>query len=121
MFLKHLDDCEEILANDGCRLREMLHRDRDDVDEPYSFAWATIEPGQGTLPHRLRNQTEFYWVVSGSGRMHVGEETEIVNPGDAVLVPKNELQWIENTGTDPLRIILVVSPPWMAKDDVREP
>ena len=121
MFLKRLQDCEEIVANDGCRLRELLHRDRDSVGEPYSLAWATIDPGKNTLPHRLREQSELYWVVSGQGRIHVGEKTAEVNPGDAVLVPQNELQWIENAGTDPLCVVLIVSPPWMAEDDVREP
>ncbi|MEE8105382.1 MAG: cupin domain-containing protein [Planctomycetota bacterium] len=121
MLLKRLQDSEEILANDGCRLRELLHRDRDSVDEPYSLAWATIDPGKSTLPHRLREQSELYWVVSGQGRIHVGEETSAVHPGDAILVPKNELQWIENAGTDPLCVVLIVSPPWMAEDDVREP
>ena len=28
MLIKHESDCPEIIANDGCRLRELLHPDR---------------------------------------------------------------------------------------------
>ena len=37
MFIKRLDDCVEIIANDGCRLKEILHSDRDDVELPLSL------------------------------------------------------------------------------------
>jgi len=40
MLIKHEKDCPEITANDGCRLRELLHPDRDGADLSYSFAIA---------------------------------------------------------------------------------
>ena len=82
MQITRLAECEEIIANDGCFLREFLHRDRDPVDQPYSLAWGAIDPGAHTLPHQLRNQSEAYWFVTGEGRMHIGEETETVRAGD---------------------------------------
>ena len=50
MFIKRLDDCEEIIANDGCRLKEVLHADRDALDLPYSLAFAWVDPGKAPLP-----------------------------------------------------------------------
>ena len=72
MFIKRLDDCEEIIANDGCRLKEVLHADRDALDLPYSLAFAWVDPGKATLPHKLASQDEVYTIFKGSGIMHIG-------------------------------------------------
>ena len=40
MLIKRLDNCEEIIANDGCRLKAVLHADRDGVELPYSLVFA---------------------------------------------------------------------------------
>ncbi|MHC4223528.1 MAG: cupin domain-containing protein [Planctomycetota bacterium] len=119
MLVKRLDDCPEILANDGCRLRELLHPDRDDADLGYSLALARVDPGERTLPHRLRRQTEVYLMLDGEGRMHIGEETEELGKGDAVVIPAGAVQWIENTGQEVLFFAALVSPPWQAEDDLR--
>ena len=119
MFVKKLQGCEEIIANDGCRLREVLHPDRDGVDVPYSLAMAWVDPGQATLPHRLQDQTELYSIVRGRGRMHIGAESTEVEEGDSILVPRASVQWIENTGVEVLQFTCLVSPPWKPEDDVR--
>lgn len=120
MLRKRTGDCREITANDGCRLREILHPDRDGVDVPYSLAVARVEPGGATLPHRLLAQSELYWILEGRGTMHVGDASARVEEGEAILVPPGVVQWIENSGSDELRFTVTVSPPWRAEDDVRE-
>ena len=87
MLIKRMDACEEIVANDGCRLRELLHPDRDEADVGYSVALAWVDPGERTLPHVLRNQTEVYLVLQGTGRMHIGDDSAGVAEGDLVVVP----------------------------------
>ena len=119
MLIKRLSACEEILANDGCRLRELLHPDRDPVDLRHSLAIAWVDPGETTLPHRLRERTEVYFVMAGFGRMHIEDETEEVAPGDVVVIPAGAEQWIENIGREELQFAAIVDPPWQAEDDVR--
>ena len=119
MLIKRLDDCLEILANDGCRLRELLHPDRDDADVGYSLALAWVDPGERTVPHRLRRQTEVYLILKGTGRMHVGDQSDELAGGDAVVIPTGAVQWIENTGSEVLHFAALVSPPWQAEDDLR--
>lgn len=119
MLIKRMDRCEEIVANDGCRLRELLHPDRDETDIPYSVALAWVDPGERTLPHLLQNQTEVYLVLRGTGRMHIDEESADVEEGDLVEIPRGATQWIENTGDETLHFAALVSPPWRAEDDVR--
>jgi mannose-6-phosphate isomerase-like protein (cupin superfamily) len=118
MLIKHEKDCKEIIANDGCRLRELLHPDRDPADISYSLAIAYVEPGQSTYPHYLR-QTEVYYIIQGLGRLHIGDEVEDVYEGDAVVIPPEQKQWIENIGQNVLVFAAIVSPPWRAEDDVR--
>ena len=119
MLIKSLESSTEIIANDGCRLREVLHPDRDPVDLPYSLAFARVDSGQSTYPHLLKAQTEVYTILEGRGRMHIGDETRDVQAGDSVVIPPTSSQWIENTGEGVLRFTALVSPPWRAEDDVR--
>lgn len=118
MFIKKSGNCEEFTASDGCRLRELLHPKNDPVELPYSIAVARVEAGKQTYRHILK-QTEIYYILSGTGRMHVNEEIQEVKEGDAILIPPGSIQWLENTGMTELRFIAIVSPPWAAQDDVR--
>lgn len=118
MFVKNSRDCEEFTANDGCRIRELLHPKNDPVELPYSMAIARIAVGGESYRHQLR-QTEIYYIQKGCGKMHINGETQGVATGDVVLIPTGATQWIENTGQNELEFIAIVSPPWQEEDDRR--
>lgn len=119
IFAKHLNDCEEFSANDGCRLRELLHPKNDSIELPYSFSVATVDPGKSTYRHYLK-QSEVYFILKGHGRLHVEDSSREVYEGDAALVPPEKEQWLENIDNNsPLEFIAIVSPPWRAEDDIR--
>ncbi len=118
MLIKHEKDCPEIIANDGCRLRELLHPERDAARISYSLAVAYVEPGKSTFRHSLR-QAEVYYIMQGIGRMHLGEEAREVQTGDAIYIPAEQAQWIDNIGANNLVFAAIVSPPWRDEDDVR--
>jgi len=118
MFTKSLSDCVSLVANDGCRVWEILHPKNDALDLPYSFALAEVAVGECSYRHRLV-QTEVYYVLAGRGLMHVDDEARELSVGDAVVIPGGAVQWIENRGDEALRFIAVVSPPWTADDDER--
>ena len=118
MFMKSLRDCPALIANDGCRLFEVLHPRNDDVPLPSSLAVAEVMPGEASYRHRLA-QLEVYYVLTGTGCMHVDDAARTVGAGDAVVIPAGAVQWIENRGSDVLRFIAVVSPPWTAAGDER--
>ena len=121
MWLRRGVDWREIVANDGSRLRELLHPDRGGPEVSYSVAVARVDPGEATAPHRLEAETELYLFIGGSGRMHVDEESAQVGDGDLVFVPAGSRQWVECSGDEPLRFLVVVSPPWLAEHDLRSP
>lgn len=118
MLIKHEKDCPEIIANDGCRLRELLHPERDAANISYSLAVAYVEPGKSTYRHSLR-QAEVYYLLQGIGRMHIGEQEREVQAGDVIYIPPRQPQWIDNIGANNLVFAAIVSPPWHAEDDVR--
>jgi mannose-6-phosphate isomerase-like protein (cupin superfamily) len=111
-------DSLEIIANDGCRLRELLNPAHDRSGLPYSLALAVVAPGQATHPHWL-GQHEVYLVIRGRGRMHIGAEVDELGVGDSVVIPPGAAQWIENCGAEELEFVALVSPPWRAEDDHR--
>lgn len=115
---KHLDECEEIIANDGCRLKELWHPKNDPIDLPYSFSVATVECGKSTYRHYLK-QAEVYFILEGQGRLHVGSKITDLIKGGSALVPADQEQWLENTGEVELKFIVIVSPPWREEDDTR--
>jgi len=118
MFVKSLRDCPALIANDGCRVFELLHEKNDPVDLPYSMAVAEVACGERSYRHRLE-QAEVYYVLRGQGLMHIDEATRAVGEGDAVLIPAGAVQWIENTGAGTLQFLALVSPPWTADGDER--
>jgi quercetin dioxygenase-like cupin family protein len=70
-----------------------------------------LHPGQASTRHRHRHQEELYVVLSGSGRMRVGEEALRLEPLSAVLVSPGELRQLFNdTDVDTLWLVLG-SPP----------
>lgn len=118
MFIKSLSDCPSLIANDGCRVFEVLHPKNDPLELPYSLAIAEVAPGERSYRHRLA-QVEVYYVLSGSGRMHIDDDSRDIAAGDAVVIPGGALQWVENSGAETLRFAAIVSPPWQAEDDLR--
>lgn len=118
MLTKSLSTCPSIIANDGCRVFELLHPFRDGFELPYSFAIAEVLPHEHSYRHRLR-QIEVYYILAGHGLMHIDDETRELTVGDAVVIPAGSVQWIENLGAETLRFVALVSPPWRSEDDFR--
>lgn len=50
---------------------------------------------------------EIYVVISGRGRMTLGEESFTVMPGDVVINPPAGTHGLENTGNTELRLVVV--------------
>ena len=116
MLIKKLKDCAEITAGDRTRLRELLHPARDAVAIRYSLAVARLAPGKQSQAHRL-STAEVYYLVRGSGVMHIGDEAAEVVAGDAVYIPPESVQWFENTGEEEIEFICIVDPAWRPEDE----
>lgn len=105
---------------DGSQLAEIFHplRLNRDISARYSIAHARVEPGEKTLPHRLIQSSEAYYILSGKGMMHIGDETEEVYDGQLVYIPPGKTQWIENTGSEDLLFLAICDPLWREEDEI---
>lgn len=116
MLVRKLNECEEFIAGDGTKLRELLHPDKQPIDLRYSLAHAIVPVGQTSIPHSLTT-SEVYYILSGQGEMHIDEETQLVEPGDAVYIPPNAKQYIYNCGEEDLVFVCMVDPAWRHEDE----
>ena len=117
MFIKKLSECPEFIAGDGCTLRELLHPDKADLEIRYSLAHAKVGIGTKTIPHKLRT-SEVYYILSGTGLMHIGREVHTVTPDCAIYIPPGATQYIENTGDSEIEFLCIVDPAWQKSDEV---
>ena len=107
-IIKRFNKTNEYFFHEGCFINE-LSNSVDDAD--VSIAQARVEPGKTTKWHSLRNTTERYVIISGTGRVELGhKQTATVSPGDIVIIPADLPQRITNTGIEDLIFLAVCSP-----------
>jgi mannose-6-phosphate isomerase-like protein (cupin superfamily) len=116
MLVQKLNDCDEFIAGDNTRLREMLHPDKQAIALRYSLAHATLPVGQTSQSHSLKT-SEVYYILSGRGEMHIEDEIQVVEPGDTVYIPPNARQFIRSCGSESLVFICIVDPAWRKEDE----
>ncbi|KPL00768.1 MAG: mannose-6-phosphate isomerase [candidate division Zixibacteria bacterium SM23_73_3] len=116
MFIRDLYTCDEIIAGDKTTLRELLHPDKADLRISYSLAHARVKPGQSSLPHKLKT-SEVYYILEGEGIMYVDDESAKIHSGQAIYIPPNSVQYIQNTGNTDLKFLCIVDPPWLPEDE----
>ena len=85
-----------------------------------SLAEETLLPGQAVAPHWHLEIEEIYYVLSGCGLMTVGDERREVGAGDAIYIPRQTRHSLENTGDEPVRLLLVCGPAFFYEDSVFE-
>lgn len=116
MFIRKLLDCPTFIAGDSTILREMLHPDKADLALRYSLAHAVVEPEKTSTRHRLA-YSEVYYILEGTGIMHIDDEAEQIEAGDTVYIPPKTVQWIENAGDCNLVFLCIVDPAWQPEHE----
>lgn len=104
---------EPFTTKDGSTITSLL----DSANAPVrnqSLAEARIPAGGSTQRHYHRESEEFYYLLSGSGLMEIGGETQRVVPGDAVLIPAGK--WHQITAEEELVFLCCCAPPYRHED-----
>ncbi|HHV35836.1 MAG TPA: cupin domain-containing protein [Syntrophomonadaceae bacterium] len=123
MLVKDIQECSYFTAKDGSILCELLHplREEREIALHCSIAHARLPRGMNTLPHKLQESAEVYYILEGEGILHVDKKSAEVKPGRAVYVPPGAVQYLENTGNRELSFLCIVDPMWTAAQDRQEP
>ncbi len=103
---------EYTFIQEGCGILECWNH----ADDPQaSIARARVAPGTATRWHALKGVVERYLVISGRGRVELGDATgEEVHPGSVVVIPAGVRQRIHNTGSEELLFYAICTPRFTA-------
>lgn len=118
--IKHQNLNDEFHTPEQCHITE-LSNSADDPD--VSIARARLETGVTTRWHRLSGTAERYYIVSGKGRVEIGElDPREVCTGDVILIPPMCRQRITNIGAEELIFLAICTPPFSKEvyEDIEE-
>lgn len=104
-------------TKDGSEIRELLSH-RNSCIRNQSLAEARVAPGMTTVLHYHPRTEEIYYILSGVGRLRVGEEWREVAAGDAVAICPGEVHQITNHGAETLVFLCCCSPGYEHEDTV---
>jgi mannose-6-phosphate isomerase-like protein (cupin superfamily) len=117
MIVINRDHSSVIKTRHGSELRPLIDRTTSGITQ-CSLAEEVLPPGRAVTPHHHNRLEEIYYIISGHGQMTVGEEMRDVGAGDAVYVPRGQTHSLENTGADPIRLLVVCGPAFYYEDEI---
>jgi len=78
--------------------------------EQLALSYQRVAPGfRVPFGHRHARQEEIYVILSGSGRLRIGEDTIDVGPWDAVRIAPNAMRGLE-AGPDGVELLAIGAP-----------
>jgi quercetin dioxygenase-like cupin family protein len=69
-----------------------------------------FEPGQEQKGHIHGEQDKVYLVLEGKGTFQVGEEKQVLGPGDGTMAPAGEEHGVLNHTRNRLKVLVFVAP-----------
>lgn len=82
---------------------------QEDVDN--LKAGITILPSSSQSNRAKHEDGELFYVVSGSGRITVGDDEYALRPGTTVWVPPNVFHQLINSSAESMKVLWVLDPP----------
>ena len=77
----------------------------------------TFQRGGTTSLHIHDQGDELFYVVSGRGTATLGDETELIEPGDVIFVPEGAVHGIRNLDNDePLTVVFFMDSPELVEE-----
>jgi mannose-6-phosphate isomerase-like protein (cupin superfamily) len=113
----NLDQLESFITADGSSIRELAGPAWTRARHQ-SLAEATVPPGGETAEHYHPRAEELYYVVSGAGRMRLGDDEADVSPGDCVVIAPGSVHKLWNPGPAELVLLCCCSPAYSDDDTV---
>jgi mannose-6-phosphate isomerase-like protein (cupin superfamily) len=113
----HYSDVPAYETKDGSEIRELMHPDRHG-NRRQSLAEAIVYPGQETVLHQHIHSEELYYITAGTGLMTLGDAKFEVHTGDTICIMPGTPHCIQNSGSEPLKILCCCSPPYSHDDTI---
>jgi len=108
------DVSQEFYFKEGCFVLEQYNVPEDSL---LSIARARVEPNKKTRWHRLKDTTERYYILAGTGIVEIGAmPPKEVAPGDIIVIPPLCPQRIKNIGAEDLIFLAICTPRFEIKN-----
>ena len=69
-----------------------------------------FEPGQEQKAHTHGEQDKVYIVLEGQGTFQVGDDTQVLGPGQGTMAPAGEEHGVKNHASQRLKVLVFVAP-----------
>ena len=119
MNIKDTKKLQVFSGQEGTEIRQIFSPDDTANVIRYSIAHCTINPGKTSKPHTMKT-SEVYYILEGNGIFHIGDQHREVKKNEAIFVPPNSRQFLENNGNVDLIALCIVDPAWRQEDEVSE-
>jgi mannose-6-phosphate isomerase-like protein (cupin superfamily) len=90
------------------KVRDLLNAPEEMYDKGRVFAHTTVYPGSSIGYHVHRNESETYYILSGSGKFNDNGTIVDVHPGAVYYTPDGHGHGIEATGEEPIELIALI-------------
>jgi mannose-6-phosphate isomerase-like protein (cupin superfamily) len=70
-----------------------------------------LMPGCSETPHKHELASQSYYILKGYGQVVIQDKTLKLTQGDCVLIPPSYVHIISNESQEPLRFLVISSPP----------
>lgn len=115
MLIHNRKDAKILNTPQGSEIRPLMDRTVGPITQ-CSLAEETLPPGKTVPSHTHEVLEEIYYILSGSGVVTIGAESQEVSAGDAIYIPKNNVHTLTNTGDEDMTILLVCGPAFYFED-----
>ena len=112
MIVVHADEVKGFVAAPPHErtLKVLLSPSLQDVSDGLGMGMVILPPGLTSWLHSHAEAQEVWYVVSGSGRIRIGDEEAELRPDTIVVAPAGVEHQLFNTGTEDLKAIWLFTP-----------
>ena len=111
-----INEREGIRVPDICGTAVELINNTTTGSTKVSLAKLIVGPGQKSQRHYHKETEEIYYILSGGGRVAIGDESFGIGPGSAIFLPTGMAHEIHNTGEEELVFVCADAPVFDEQD-----
>ncbi|MFC1960476.1 cupin domain-containing protein [Chloroflexota bacterium] len=117
VHIKAKSDCTPLVSAHGEVVYELLGHSAGGASQ-HSIAHIELPPGKASLKHYHPTAEESYFILSGTARMIIDEETVPLTPEQTIAITPGMVHQIFNDGPADLHFLAVCAPAWTPDNSV---
>ena len=116
MLQRKESDTEQFQGDEGTKVRQYFSPANTGDKINFSLAQFTLEQGKKSKLHKI-SSSEIYYIIQGTGEITIDNIIYELSENDSIFVPPSARQFIRNTGSEDLKFLCIVYPPWNKEDE----